>query len=300
LLAVQQLQGNLPLLQSKATARVLHVGFGSGGTCWSVTRFPVQRVDVVEIAPEVLRASDTHFANINHGVLADPKVRVMINDGRNYLLATDAVYDAILSDSIHPLYAGNSTLYTREYFEMCKARLAPGGVTSMWLPIYSLDRGSLLRILRAFHEVFPRTVVWYDISTPNEYTVVTGMVEGGPIEIIWDRMSIPAVAQSLAIANVSSREDLMADVLLGPAEVAKLTADVPPFIDDLPYVEYTAGRLLARDLTWFDNLVMLFNARATTSSFPEDAGDWRGAMVHRDRRVTEILEQIQDQLAERY
>ena len=300
LLAVQQLQGNLPLLQSKATNRVLHVGFGSGGTCWSVTRFPVQRVDVVEIAPEVLRASDTHFANINHGVLADPKVRVMINDGRNYLLATDAVYDAILSDSIHPLYAGNSTLYTREYFEMCKARLAPGGVTSMWLPIYSLDRGSLLRILRAFHEVFPRTVVWYDISTPNEYTVVTGMVENGPIEIVWDRMSIPAVAQSLAIANVASREDLMADMLLGPAEVARLTADVPPFIDDFPYVEYTAGRLLARDLTWFDNLVMLFNARATTSSFPEDVGDWSGAMVHRDRRVREILERIQDQLAQVY
>ena len=119
LLAVQQLQGNLPLLQTTNLGRVLHVGFGSGGTCWSVTRFPVDRVDVVEITPEVLEASDTYFADINHGVLDNPKVNVVINDGRNYLLATDATYDAILSDSIHPLYAGNSTLYTREYFEMC-------------------------------------------------------------------------------------------------------------------------------------------------------------------------------------
>ncbi len=297
LLAIQQLQGNLPMLQARHTRRVLHVGFGSGGTCWAVTRYPIDRVDVVEIAPEVLHASDSHFADINHGVLQEPVVNVVVNDGRNFLLATDTTYDAILSDSIHPLYAGNSTLYTREYFELCRAHLEPGGVTSMWLPIYSLDRGSLLRILRAFHEVFPRTVVWYDISTPNDYTVVTGMVENGPIEIVWDRMNVPGVTESLAIANVFSREGLMADMLLGPAEVAKLTADVPPFIDDLPYVEYTAGRLLARDLTWFDNLVMLFNARAITSSFPEDAGDWSGAMVHRDRRVREILERIQDQLA---
>ncbi|MFV2073973.1 MAG: fused MFS/spermidine synthase, partial [Thermoanaerobaculales bacterium] len=164
LLAVQQLQGNLPLLEAPATDRVLHVGFGSGGTCWAVARYPVERIDVVEISPEVLRASDTHFVNINRGILADPRVHVIINDGRNYLLATDATYDAILSDSIHPLFAGNSTLYTREYFEMCREHLNPGGVVSMWLPLYSLDRGSYLRILRAFHEVFPRTAVWYDIT----------------------------------------------------------------------------------------------------------------------------------------
>jgi spermidine synthase len=296
LLAVQQLQGNIPLLQTTSLGRVLHVGFGSGGTCWSVTRYPVDQVDVVEIAPDVLRASDTHFADINHGVLANPKVNVVINDGRNYLLATDASYDAILSDSIHPLYAGNSTLYTREYFEMCKAHLEPGGVTSMWLPIYSLDRGSLLRILRAFYEVFPRTAVWYDISTPNEYTVVTGMVEPGPIEVQWDRMGIPEVAESLEIANVYSREDLMANLLLGPAELDVLTSGVPAFEDDLPYVEYTSGRIIERDLTWYDNLTMLYQARAMTSPFAGSNDTWNGVAAHRDRRLVEILELVRSSL----
>ncbi len=296
LIAVQQLQGNLPLLQTTTLGRVLHVGFGSGGTCWSVTRYPVDQVDVVEITPEVLRASDTYFADINHGVLSNPKVNVVINDGRNYLLATDARYDAILSDSIHPLYAGNSTLYTREYFEMCKAHLRPGGVTSMWLPIYSLDRGSLLRILRAFYEVFPRTAVWYDISTPNEYTVVTGMVDPGPIEVMWDRMLLPQVAESLALANVRSREDLMANLLLGPAELERLTADVPAFEDDLPYVEYTSGRIIERDLTWYDNLTMLFQARAMTSPLADDDGNWEAAASHRDLRLHHILKQIRASL----
>ena len=296
LLAVQQLQGNLPMLQTQGMDHVLHVGFGSGGTCWSVTQYPIERIDVVEIAPEVLRASDTHFSEINHGVLHNPLVNVVVNDGRNFLLATDKKYDAILSDSIHPLYSGNSTLYTREYFEMCKTHLKPGGVTSMWLPIYSLDRGSLLRILRAFHDVFPRTAVWYDISTTNEYTVVTGMVEPGPVEVMWDRMEIPAVAESLKIANVHSREDLMANLLISPDDLGRLVADVPPFEDDLPYVEYTSGRLMARELTWYDNLIMLVQARTTESCFPEDAGDWEGVVEFRDRRLHEILAEVREQL----
>jgi spermidine synthase len=296
LLAVQQLQGNLPMLLAANTDRVLHIGFGSGGTCWSVTRYPIEQVDLVEIAPEVLAASDTHFADINHGVLDDPRVNVVVNDGRNFLLATDRTYDAILSDSIHPLYAGNSTLYTREYFEMCRAHLNSGGVTSMWLPIYSLDRSSLLRIIRAFHEVFPQTAIWYDVSTVNEFTVVTGMVEPGPVEVMWERAAAPAVAESLRIANVFGRENLVANLLLAPDDVARLTRDVPAFVDDLPYVEYTSGRLLGRDLTWYDNLLMLFESRTFESPFPDGTGDWDGALSYRDRRLREILDRLRAEL----
>jgi hypothetical protein len=125
-------------------------------------------------------------------------------------------------------------LYTREYFEMCRAHLNSGGVTSMWLPIYSLDRSSLLRIIRAFHEVFPQTAIWYDVSTVNEFTVVTGMVEPGPVEVMWERAAAPAVAESLRIANVFGRENLVANLLLAPDDVARLTRDVPAFVDDLP------------------------------------------------------------------
>ncbi|MFN3414322.1 MAG: spermidine synthase, partial [Thermoanaerobaculum sp.] len=87
--------------------------------------------------------------------------------GRNVLLATRERFDVILSDSIHPVFAGNSSLYTREYFELCRDRLNPGGVVSMWLPLYSLRTDSYLAILRAFWEVFPNTVVWYNPNVLN-------------------------------------------------------------------------------------------------------------------------------------
>ncbi len=285
LLVVQQMQGQIPLLQAGSPRTVLHVGFGSGGTCWAVAQHPVERIDVVEISPEVLRASDRLFPHVNHHVLSDPRVRTILNDGRNYLLATGATYDVILSDSIHPVYAGNSTLYTLEYFRLCREHLNPGGVVSMWLPLYSLDRDSFLRILRAFHEVFPRTAVWHDTTTVNEFTVVTGRVEPGPITVRWDLLGDPRLAESLRIAGLDTPAALAADLLLGPREVELLVRDVPPHVDDLPVVEYLSGRVLDREGTWYDNLVLLGAFRARNDPFADLPVPWGEVLARRDAAI---------------
>ncbi|RMF86966.1 MAG: methyltransferase domain-containing protein [Nitrospirae bacterium] len=283
LLAIQQLQGHLPLLQHPRPRRVLHIGLGTGATCWAVSRHPVERIDVVEIAPEVVGAADRYFRHLNHGVLHDPRVRVILNDGRNYLLATDERYDAILSDSIHPVYAGNGTLYTEEYFRLCRDHLRPGGVVSMWLPMYSLTRESFLRILSAFRRVFPRAAVWYDVSVPNEFTVVTGRAEPGPLELRWGALAEPALAPSLAVARVGGPEDLAARLALGPKEVAALTADVPPESDDLPYVEYVSGRVLDRERSWLENFLLLIAFRARVDPFERPPFSWPEVAARRDR-----------------
>lgn len=292
LLKVQQLQGHLPLLQLQDPKDVLHVGFGSGGTCWAVSHHPVRRIDVVEISPRVLTASDRWFAFINHHVLADPRVHTILNDGRNYLMATERRYDAILSDSIHPVFAGNGALYTLEYFQLCRDRLKPGGVVSMWLPVYSLDPESFLRILSAFHQVFPNTVVWYDRTTPNEFTVVTGRVEGREVSVDWTRLEDPALAETLRIGGIETARDLQADLLLGPDAVHALVADIPPHIDDLPFVEYRAGRTLDRVGTWYENLAILAAARSRTSPFRDEPAPFSEAAERRDQALAATLEAV--------
>ena len=201
LYAVQKLQGHLPLLLGRSRdARVVHIGFGSGGTAHAVSRHPVSEIRIVEISPAVLAASDRYFSDINHDVLADPRVRVEINDGRNFLLATTETFDAVLSDSIHPRYAGNGSLYSEEYFRIAAERLAPDGVISMWLPMYTLTPANFAMIVRAFRNVFPETVIWYEPSALNSFTVVTGRKRGGP----WDREALargfadPAIREALA------------------------------------------------------------------------------------------------------
>ena len=130
LFSIQKLQGHLPLLLHKNPKSVLHIGFGSGGTAWAVSRYPVERITIAEISKSVIQKASEYFLDINHGVLKDPRVKVTFTDGRNYVLATQETYDVILSDSIHPRFSGNGSLYTYEYYQLLKQRLNPGGVVS--------------------------------------------------------------------------------------------------------------------------------------------------------------------------
>jgi spermidine synthase len=290
--AIQRLQGHLPLLLHPHPERVLHIGFGSGGTAWAVAQHPVKAITVAEISPEVLEVSGSVFADVNHGVLADPRVRVVLNDGRNVLLATREKFDVILSDSIHPVWAGNSTLYTREYFELCRRHLRPGGVVSMWLPLYSLTTESYLAIVRAFSEVFPSTCIWYDPVVLNEFTVVTGSIDPGPVRLRWGAVADPKLAPTLAEAGVHGPGDLAAMLLLGPSDVAPLVADTLPHVDDFPVVEYGSGRLLDRDGSWLANMRMLWAARTRVDPFADVPGPYAAAAAARDGAVRRELHEL--------
>ncbi len=297
--AIQRLQGHLPLLLCPAPEKVLHIGFGSGGTAWAVTRHPVRAIVVAEISPEVLDVSDRVFGDVNHGALHDPRVRVVLNDGRNVLLATRETFDAILSDSIHPVYAGNSTLYTREYFELCRRRLRPGGVVSMWLPLYSLTTESYLAIVRAFWEVFPQTCIWYDPVVLNEFTVVTGSLGPGPVRLRWAALGDEALRATLAEAGVRGPASLAAMLMLGPREVAALVADVPAHVDDFPEVEYRSGRLLDRDASWLDTRRVVWAARTTADPFAALPGGFDGPRAERDRAVRSQLQELSRRVTRR-
>jgi spermidine synthase len=258
LIGTQKLQGHIPLLMHKNPKRVLHIGFGSGGTAWAVSRHPVESITIAEISPEVLEISNAWLRSVNHGVLHDPRVHAAIGDGRNYVLATTEKFDVILSDSIHPRYAGNGSLYTKDYFELCRRRLLPGGVISMWLPMYSLTTHNYLQIVRAFHDVFPNTTIWYVPNVPNAFTIVIGRLEEGPVP--FDRIAAhwtPAVASELSSIGMRTPPDLLLAFMLGPHEVERITRFVDPHIDDLPSVEYESGRVLDRNGTWLQTFYLL-------------------------------------------
>jgi spermidine synthase len=297
--AIQRLQGHLPLLLHPHPRSVLHIGFGSGGTAWAVAQHPVQRIQIAEISPEVLAVARRFFADVNHGVLSDPRVEVVLNDGRNVLLAGTERFDVILSDSIHPVYAGNSTLYTREYFRQCANRLADDGVVSMWLPMYSLSPTSFLSILRAFSEVFPSTCVWYDPVVPNEFTVVTGTRRSGAVHLRWQELANRALLSTLAEAGASTPEALAAMLLLSPREVAALVAGVAPHVDDFPEVEYRSGRILDRERSWRANFQLLLRARVRVNPFAAFPGDWQAAVAIRDRALAAHDQELARRIASR-
>ncbi len=280
--AVQKLQGHLPLLlvDHAAGAQVVHIGLGSGATAYAVSLHPVGGIEVVEISPAVPETARTYFADINHGVLADPRLVLEINDGRNYLLATPRRFDAILSDSIHPRYAGNGSLYTREYFQLVRRRLAPGGAVSMWLPMYSLTPLNYAMILRAFVDAFPEAAVWYEPSALNSFTVVTGRI-GPPVwsaETLRAAFADPGVAGELATLGIHEPGDVLACYLVGGKALRDWLEPIPPHTDDVPAVEYSSGTLLRRDLTWLATFTLLLEHRD-----PEPPADYLAALTPDER-----------------
>src|SRR5439155_19906726 len=79
----QLLLGHLPMiLSTRMPQSVLVIGLGSGTTLGSVERYPLRRIDCVEIEPAVVEAADRFFSDVNHKALHDPRLHLIITDGR--------------------------------------------------------------------------------------------------------------------------------------------------------------------------------------------------------------------------
>jgi hypothetical protein len=192
-------------------------------------------------------------------------VRVELNDGRNFLLATLERFDAVLSDSIHPAYAGNGSLYSYEYFQLIRDRLTDDGVASMWLPMYYLTPRNYAMILRAFHDVFPNVAVWYEPSTLNAFTIVTGKAgaDGWNADALARAFSRPEVAAELGDLGILRPADLLPLLLATGEDLEPWLSRVPRHVDDLPAVEYESGTLLDRNGPWLEIFSRLLALRPT-------------------------------------
>jgi spermidine synthase len=265
LFSIQKLQGHLPLLLHPRPESVLHIGFGSGGTAWAVSRYPVKEITIAEISKSVIKKSAEYFKDINHDVIKDKRVTVHFTDGRNYILGTAKKFDVILSDSIHPRFSGNGSLYTYEYYHMLKQRLKPGGLVSFWLPFYSLTLENFQMIVKSFHRVFANTSVWYINNTINPYVIVIGRTGDHLISVeeIENRMKIPGVAADLHEIEIDTPFQLLDYFLFSREKVSDFTGDVPLHTDDNMAVEYISGQVINRQESILKNFVHLLRFRSS-------------------------------------
>lgn len=157
-LKVVHYMGHLPLVFRPDAKNALVIGFGIGVTTSAVAQHPLDSIDCVEICPGV-KESAPLFEIFNRGVWKDDRINFIGGDGRNYLLLTRKTYDIISCDPVHPTL-GSGSLYTREYFELCKSHLNPRGIISQYLPLHKLTANDLKTLLNTFNSVFPGSMVW--------------------------------------------------------------------------------------------------------------------------------------------
>ena len=140
-----------------------------------------------EIEPLIPRVVARYFARENYGVVTNPLVQIHFDDARNYVLTSRDKFDIITSDPIHPWVKGAATLYTREYFEMCREHLNPGGLVTQWVPLYESNLGVVKSEVATFFDVFPEGTVWSNDDGGRGYDVVL-LGQAGPTRINVDQI----------------------------------------------------------------------------------------------------------------
>lgn len=199
---LQRMLGHIPALFHPNPRSVLIVGCGAGVTAGSFAVYPgIERIVICELEPLIPRSVTPFFRKENYNVVNDPRVRVIFDDARHYVLTTKEKFDIITSDPIHPWVKGAATLYTKEYFEICRQHLNPGGLITQWVPLYESNEGVVQSELATFFSVFPEATIWSNDENGQGYdTVVLG--SAGPLQINVDLLrrkmgENSALAQSL-------------------------------------------------------------------------------------------------------
>jgi len=155
-----KMEGHFPLLFHGPADRALIVSFGAGIVSGAAVMHDVREVTCVEICRGVFNAAGRTFGVENRGVLTNSRFRKVVEDGRNFLAASDTKYGVIMVDCTHPAAMDSWVLYTREFFNLCRSRLEPDGLLSMWIPLHGLSVASLRSIVRSFLAEFPSASFW--------------------------------------------------------------------------------------------------------------------------------------------
>lgn len=238
-------QGHLPLLLHPRPRRVTFVGLGTGITAGAARIHRVDEITALEIVPEVVEAARSDFAEASDGLLADPRTRVLVDDGRNFLATAARPFDVIVGDLLVPWRPAEAGLYTEEHFQSVARALAPDGVFCQWLPLYQLSPRQLAILARTFVHVFPRTTVWRGNFLGGEPTLgLVGHRDGRPLDVAGIDARVLALGDASAERNPFLKHPAGAWLFLVGSLSPDLPwlADVPTNHDDRPWVELLSAR----------------------------------------------------------
>jgi predicted membrane-bound spermidine synthase len=214
--------------------RALLISYGVGVTARSLTVLSgLERIDVVDVSRDVLELSGMAQPP-GANPLDDPRVRVHVEDGRQYLLTSTGRYDLITGEPPPPHGAGVVNLYTREYFDLMRARLAPEGVVTYWLPVGQLLLPDTRAIVGAFCGAFPDCSLW--AGAGFDWMLVGSNGLSGPVPE--ERFARPwresRTRAAMAEVGLEMPEQLGALFIGDAVFLRELVGEALPLVDDYP------------------------------------------------------------------
>lgn len=233
---LQKAQGRLGLLLHGNPKSVAFIGVATGIGISSVTEFPsIQRVVAMELIPGVMRVVNV-FDSANDRILDDPRVEIILADGRNHLYGTLERFDVIVGDLFVPWHAGTAYLYTREHFQNVRNRLNEGGFFVQWLQMNQVSMQEMRIITATFTDVFEESQLW--LSQQPGASLLLGLVGRKPAKRPDDS---PSLESDLGIEPSSDPKRDSYTLVCDGAVLRAWSASAPRNTDDRPIIEFSAA-----------------------------------------------------------
>jgi spermidine synthase len=254
------LLGHLPMLLHPDPRDVLLVGLGSGMTLGAVEQYPIESVDAVEIEAAVVEAAE-FFSEANNDALDDPRLNMVVDDARHFVLTTHNSYDVITAEPSNPWISGVSNLFTIEQYRAYRKRLRPGGILFQWAHVYSMSADDLKTVIATFQAVFPHTTVWQDTFGRDLFLLGSEKPLEIDLERLIRRVALPDVKEDLARIDGDEQLRLLNRFVMDERSVALFTEGASLHTDDRPILEFSAPKSL-HAVTLHHNLERLGDFRS--------------------------------------
>lgn len=185
------------------------------------------------LVPEVISASEIHFTPYLNGLFANPRVKILAEDGRNYLYGTEQSIDVINGALFLPWKAGTSNLYSLEHFQTIRNSLTQDGIFMQWLSPSQITFIEFAIISRTMQNAFPQVTLWRGDFSPNR-SIIGLLAHKRP----------SSIRHATAALGIPRPEYNGSTIPLLAHYVGNLDAnsfsDYPIITDDRPIIEYRA------------------------------------------------------------
>ena len=242
--AAQQMLGHLGALLHGRPKTALTIGFGSGETSLCLAQHDLERLDCVEIAPEVVDLGLQYFRHINLGDQVHEKVNLQYMDAKNYLRLTEQRYDVIINGANIPYYSGSAPMFTKEHFENARDHLNPGGIFVTKLHVGHMARSNFDSVLGTFVEVYPHVTLWFPVTRPVSFFYIAGSREPqvfSPLRIR-EILEKPNVRASAEYLRFQTEMDVLGCYVGDETGIRRYLGAFRVNRDDAPFIEFNVDR----------------------------------------------------------
>lgn len=239
-----RLMAHVPLMAQQSPRSALLICFGVGNTASAIATFDsIKQLDIVDLNDKVFMTAP-EFARFNRGVYQDPRVRLIHDDGRNFLNLTDQKYDLVTSEPPPPMQAGVYRLYSTEYYAAVRDHLTETGMMTQWLPIEQMPPKAVDRAVASFVQSFPYSYAYIGASRcgmPSTNILLLGAkkpIDLSPIEQ-WDRHSIATRRDLSENCLIDYPIQILATFTHGDATLKRLYGNARAISDQRNDLEHT-------------------------------------------------------------